>query len=44
MIVQGGDIIYVEPVPQLTNEFVKDIAPLVSLISSTLILLFIVTK
>jgi len=44
MIVQGGDIIYVEPVPQLTNEFVKDIAPLVSLISSSLILLFILTK
>lgn len=44
MVVQAGDIIYVEPVPQLTNEFVKDIAPLVSLISSSLILLFIVTN
>lgn len=44
MIVQAGDIIYVEPVPQLTNEFVKDIAPLVSLISSTLILFLVVTN
>ena len=44
MIVQAGDIIYVEPVPQITNEFVKDIAPLVSLITSTLILLFVITK
>ncbi|MFM7683048.1 MAG: polysaccharide biosynthesis/export family protein [Bacteroidota bacterium] len=44
LIVQAGDIIYVEPVPQITNEFVKDIAPLVSLISQTLILFFIVTN
>ncbi|MFA9220022.1 MAG: polysaccharide biosynthesis/export family protein [Sediminibacterium sp.] len=44
MIVQAGDIIYVEPVPQITNEFVKDIAPLVSLITSTMILLFVITK
>ena len=44
MIVQAGDIIYVEPVPQITNEFVKDIAPLVSLFSSTLILFLVVTN
>ena len=44
MIVQAGDIIYVEPVPQITNEFIKDIAPLVSLISSTLILFLVVTN
>jgi polysaccharide export outer membrane protein len=44
MIVQAGDIIYVEPVPQITNEFVKDIAPLVSLFSSTLILFLVITK
>jgi polysaccharide export outer membrane protein len=44
MIVQAGDIIYVEPVPQITNEFVKDIAPLVSLVSSTLILFLVVTN
>lgn len=44
MIVQAGDIIYVEPVPQITNEFVKDIAPLVTLITSTLILFLVVTN
>ena len=44
MIVQAGDIIYIEPVPQITNEFVKDIAPLVSLVSSTLILFLVVTN
>jgi polysaccharide export outer membrane protein len=44
MIVQAGDIIYVEPVPQITNEFVKDIAPLVSLFSSTVILFLFVTN
>ena len=44
MIVQAGDIIYVEPVPQITNEFVQDIAPLVTLISSTLILFLVITN
>ena len=44
MIVQAGDIIYVEPVPQITNEFVKDISPLVTLITSTLILFLVVTN
>lgn len=43
-VVQAGDIIYVEPVPQLANEFVRDIAPIVSLISSTLVLYFVVTN
>lgn len=44
MIVQAGDIIYVEPVPQITNEFVKDIAPLVTLITSTVILFLVATN
>jgi polysaccharide export outer membrane protein len=44
MVVQAGDIIYVEPVPQITNEFVKDIAPLVSLFSSTVILFLFITN
>ena len=44
MIVQAGDIIYVEPGPQMTNEFVNDIAPLVTLITSTLILFLVVTN
>jgi len=43
-VVQAGDIIYVEPVPQLANEFVRDIAPIVSLVSSTLVLYFVVTN
>ncbi len=44
MIVQAGDIIYVEPVPQLSNELVKDLAPLVSLITQTIILFFVFTN
>jgi polysaccharide export outer membrane protein len=43
-VVLAHDIIYVEPVPQITNEFVKDIAPLVTLITSTLILFLVVTN
>jgi polysaccharide export outer membrane protein len=41
MIVQSGDIIYVEPVPQISNEFVKDLAPLLNLISSAFVFIVI---
>jgi polysaccharide export outer membrane protein len=34
LIVQANDIIYVEPVPEIGRELVKDIAPIVSLLSS----------
>jgi polysaccharide biosynthesis/export protein len=43
-VVQAGDIIYVEPVPQLATEFVRDLAPIVSLVSSTLVLFFVITN
>lgn len=34
MIMQANDIVYVEPVPDIARELVKDIAPVVSLVSS----------
>ena len=33
MIVQAGDLIYVEPVPELASEVLKDVAPYVSIVS-----------
>lgn len=38
IIVQSNDIIYVEPVPEIARELVKDAAPIVSLISSVAII------
>ena len=34
VIVQAGDIVYVEPVPEIATEVTRDVAPFVSLISS----------
>lgn len=34
LIVQANDIIYVEPTPQIASELVRDVAPIVALISS----------
>jgi len=40
MIVQANDIIYVEPVPNIAREVVADVSPILSLISSTLLIWF----
>lgn len=34
MIMQANDIVYVEPVPEIARELVRDVAPFVSLVSS----------
>jgi polysaccharide export outer membrane protein len=39
-IVQANDILYVEPNPQIAKEVLQDISPIVSLISSSLLLYF----
>jgi polysaccharide export outer membrane protein len=38
MIMQANDIIYVEPVPEISKGLVKEIAPIVSLISSAFLI------
>ncbi len=38
MIVQANDIIYVEPVPDIAREVLADVAPVISLLSSSLII------
>ncbi len=40
MIVQANDIIYVEPVPDIAREILADITPVLSLVSSTLLVIF----
>jgi polysaccharide biosynthesis/export protein len=44
MIVQSGDIIYVEPIPQITTEFIQDISPIINFISAASVLFFIITR
>jgi polysaccharide export outer membrane protein len=44
MIVQANDYIYVEPNPQITREIVKEIAPVISIISSAIVILTVVTN
>jgi len=44
MIVQANDYIYVEPDPQVTKEVVKEIAPVVSIVSSALIILTVINS
>lgn len=39
MIVQANDYIYVEPNPQIAREVVKEVAPVVSILSSALVIL-----
>lgn len=43
IIVQANDYIYIEPVPELGKEILKEIAPVVSLISSAAVLVAILT-
>lgn len=42
MIVQSNDYIYIEPTKQLTKEFLKEVAPLVSLISSVIVVITVI--
>lgn len=37
MVLQGNDIIYVQPVPNIAREVLSDITPILSLLSSTLL-------
>lgn len=39
MVIQGNDIIYVEPVPGLAREVLAEVTPVVSLVSSTILIL-----
>lgn len=43
MIVQSNDYIYVEPTKQLSREFLKEVTPIVSLISSALLIITVFT-
>lgn len=42
IIVQANDYVYIEPNPQLARETIKEVAPVVSLLSSALIILTVV--
>lgn len=44
LIVQNGDYIYVEPVPQIGKEVLRDIAPIFSILASTGGLIFTVLR
>lgn len=44
MTVQANDIIYVEPVPEIAGEVLKDVAPFVSLISGLALIYAIITS
>lgn len=43
LIVQANDYIYVEPVPELGKEILQEVAPIVSLVTSTALLISILT-
>jgi polysaccharide export outer membrane protein len=44
MIIQANDIIYIEPVTQYTREVLREVAPVVSLISSAIIVVTVLTR
>ncbi len=44
MIIQANDIIYVEPVTQYTREVLREVAPVVSLISSAIVVITVLTR
>lgn len=44
MYVQSNDVIYVEPVPEIARELLKDAAPVVSLISSFAVIWAVLTR
>jgi len=43
LVVQNGDYIYIEPVPELGKEILKEIAPIVSIISSAVLIISVIT-
>lgn len=43
MVVQSNDYIYVEPTKQLSREFLKEVTPIVSLISSAILIVTVFT-
>ena len=44
LIVQAEDIIYVEPIPQIAGEVLRDVAPIISLISSAIFIISVVNS
>ena len=44
MIVQANDYIYVEPVPEVGKELVRDIAPIISLITSAILVYSVIQR
>lgn len=42
LIVQANDYIYIEPTPQLARELVKEIAPVISIVSSAIVVFSII--
>jgi polysaccharide biosynthesis/export protein len=44
MIVQANDYIYVEPVPEVGKELVRDIAPIVSLLTSAILVYSVIMR
>jgi len=44
ILVQANDYIYVEPVPEIGRELLKEVAPIVSLISSAAIVISVISK
>jgi len=43
LVIQNGDYLYIEPVPELGKELLKEIAPLVSIISSAAVIISVLT-
>lgn len=43
LVIQNGDYLYIEPVPELGKEVFKEIAPLVSIISSAAVIISVLT-
>ncbi len=44
ILVQANDYIYIEPVPEIGRELLKEVAPIVSLISSAAIVISVISK
>jgi polysaccharide biosynthesis/export protein len=44
MIIQANDIIYIEPVTQYTREVLREVAPVISLISSAIVVITVLTN
>jgi polysaccharide export outer membrane protein len=44
ILVQANDYIYVEPVPEIGRELLKEVTPIVSLITSAAIVISVITK